>query len=160
MKAKVLPLLSLLMFAGAVSAQTTSTYSGVAGTISPGNAFVIDFSPQVCNPACSYPYQFSDDGRGFGGPDCYYGSCVQNFSNYPLSYALPDGTTAQFSNFAGTANFIVQSDVTVIGTASGTDSTGTPVSVSVNVQWTAVCRSGRGGGCTKKFLAGTLNVTK
>jgi hypothetical protein len=73
---------------------------------------------------------------------------------------LPDGTTANFTNFTGSANFTNQRDVTVQGTASGYDSTGALVTVSVNWAWAAYCRSGRGGGCTKKYLGGDLNVTK
>lgn len=100
----------------------------------------------------------SPNGMGSG---CYYGGCpAWQFSRYPLSYALPDGTTASFSNFSGTANFSNQSAVKVQGTASGYDSTGAFVTVSVNWAWAANCRSGRGGSCTKRYLGGDLKITK
>ena len=146
---KTLPLLVLLLSPGAF-AQTTSTYQSNSGTISSLNAVT----------------GYLALGGSFVSPDpmdsgCYYGSCPDwQFSNYPLSYALPDGTTASFSNFAGNANFTHLSDVTVSGTASGFDSTGAPVSVSVSWAWSAFCRSGRGGGCTKHYLGGDLTVTK
>ena len=70
------------------------------------------------------------------------------------------GTTASFNNFAGSANFTNQFDVKVQGTASGYDSTGAFVTVGVNWAWAAYCRSGRGGGCTKKYISGDLNVTR
>ena len=92
----------------------------------------------------------------FASPDsmggaCNYGECPGwQFSNYNFSYALPDGTTADFTNFSGTANFTNQSDVKVKGTASGNDSTGVPVQVTVDWAWSASCRSGRSGGVRKR----------
>ena len=119
---------------------TVSSLNAVTGHLQPGGSFV---SPDSM------------------GAECHYGECpAWQFSNYQLSYALPDGTTASFTNFSGTANFTVQSDVKVSGTASGDDSTGAPVQVSVSWAWGAVCRSGRDGGCTKQYLSGTLTVTK
>jgi hypothetical protein len=95
------------------------------------------------------------------GGACSYGECPDwQFSNYHFSYTLPDGTTADFTNFSGSADFTNQSDVKVKGTASGNDSTGVPVQVTVNWAWSASCRSGRGGGCTKTFISGTLTVAK
>lgn len=105
-------------------------------------------------------------GGSFASPDamgrgCSYGECPSwHFSEYHFSYQLPDGTTAEFTNFSGTANFADQSDVQVSGTASGGDSTGTPVQVNVSWAWAASCRSGRDGGCTKRYISGTLKVTK
>jgi hypothetical protein len=95
------------------------------------------------------------------GGACNYGECpAWQFANDHFSYALPDGTTADFTNFSGTADFTNQSDVKVKGTASGNDSAGTPVQVTVDWAWSASCRSGRGGGCTKTFISGTLTVVK
>ncbi|PYQ46079.1 MAG: hypothetical protein DMG99_00315 [Acidobacteria bacterium] len=102
----------------------------------------------------------------FASPDsmggaCNYGECpAWQFTNDHFSYTLPDGTTADFTNFSGTADFTNQSDVKVKGTASGNDSAGTPVQVTVDWAWSASCRSGRGGGCTKTFISGTLTVVK
>jgi hypothetical protein len=46
------------------------------------------------------------------GSGCYYGECPDwQFSGYHCSYELPDGTTADFKNFSGTADFTDQSDV-------------------------------------------------
>ena len=146
---KTLPLLVLLLSLG-VYAQTTTTYQSSAGTVSSTNAVTgyLQLGGSFVSP----------DSMGSG---CYYGSCPNwQFNNYPLSYVLPDGTTASFTNFSGSANFTVQSDVQVSGTASGTDSTGMPVQVSVSWSWGAFCRSGRGGGCRKGYISGELSVTK
>jgi len=95
------------------------------------------------------------------GSGCYYGGCpAWQFDNYHFSYALPDGTTADFTNFSGTADFTDQSDVKVKGTASGNDSTGAPVQVSVSWAWAASCRSGRDGGCRKQYISGALSIKK
>jgi hypothetical protein len=95
------------------------------------------------------------------GSGCYYGECPDwQFSGYHCSYVLPDGTTADFKNFSGTADFTDQSDVKVKGTASGNDSTGVPVHISVGWAWAASCKSGRDGGCRKTFISGTLTVAK
>jgi hypothetical protein len=95
------------------------------------------------------------------GSGCYYGECPDwQFSGYHCSYVLPDGTTADFKNFSGTADFTDQSDVKVKGTASGKDSTGVPVQISVAWAWAASCKSGRDGGCRKTFISGTLTVAK
>ena len=82
------------------------------------------------------------------------------FSNYRFSYQLPDGATADFANFNGTADFTDQTDVKVTGTASCKDSTGATVQVYVKWEWAASCKSGRDGGCRKTFLLGTLTVAK
>lgn len=146
---KTLPLLVLLLSLG-VYAQTTTTYQSSTGKVSSTNA------------ATGY----LDQGGSFVSPDsmgsgCYYGSCSNwQFNNYPLSFVLPDGTTASLTNFSGSANFSVQSDLKVSGTASGYDSTGNPVTVSVSWSWGAFCRSGRGGGCTKRYISGELTVTR
>jgi hypothetical protein len=146
---KTLPLLVLLLSLGAF-AQTTTTYQSNSGTVNSVNA--------VTGYLALGGSFVSPDSMGSG---CYYGGCPDwQFSNYTLSYSLPDGTTATFNNFMGSANFTSQTDVKVSGTASGLDSTGAPVSVSVSWAWGAYCRSGRGGGCSKHFLGGDLNVTK
>lgn len=146
---KTLPLMVLLLCVG-VFAQTTTTYQSSSGTVSSTNAVTGYLS---LGGSFVSPYSM--------GGGCYYGSCPSwTFTNYPLSYVLPDGTTASLTNFTGSANFTVQSDVRISGTASGHDSTGAPVSVSVSWAWGAYCRSGRGGGCTKHYLGGELSVTK
>jgi hypothetical protein len=122
------------------STGTVSSLNAVTGDLQPGGSFV------------------SPDPMGSG---CSYGACpAWQFRNYKFSYALPDGTTAEFTNFSGTANFTDQSNVQVRGTASGNDSTGAPVQVSVNWSWAAFCRSGRDGGCTKRYISGRLTVTR
>lgn len=144
-----LPLLFLLLSLASF-AQTSTTYQATYGSVTSTNAVTghLDLGGSFVSP----------DSMGSG---CYYGGCpVWQFSNYPLSYVLPDGTTASLTNFSGTANFTVQSDVRVSGTASGVDSTGAPVQVSVEWAWGAFCRSGRGGGCTKRYIGGSLTVTK
>lgn len=106
---KLLPLMFLLM--SLASAQTATTYQSSSGTVSPGNAVTghLDLGGSFV----------SADGMGSG---CYYGGCPDwTFSGYTLSYVLPKGTTANFTN---------QKDVTVQGTASGHDSTGAFVTVS------------------------------
>jgi hypothetical protein len=146
---KTLPLLVLLLSVS-VYAQTTTTYQSNSGYVSSVNA--------VTGYLALGGSFVSPDSMGSG---CYYGGCPDwQFSNYTLSYSLPDGTTATLTNFTGSANFTSQTDVQVSGTASGTDSTGAPVSVSVSWAWSAFCRSGRGGGCTKHYLGGDLTVTK
>lgn len=145
---KVLPVMFLLM--SLASAQTTTRYQSSTGTVSPGNAVTgyLDLGGSFVSPY----------GMGSG---CYYGDCPDwTFSGYPLSYVLPNGTTSSVNNFTGTANFTNQKDVTVQGTASGYDSTGAFVTVSVNWAWAAYCRSGRGRGCGKKYLGGDLKITK
>jgi hypothetical protein len=115
-------------------------------------------------PANGTPFTINKGGfkspNGMGG-GCYFGGCpAWPFANYPFSYALPNGTTASFTNFTGTANFTNQFDVIVQGTASGVDSTGASVSVVIEFEWGAFCRSGRGGGCTKTFHTGTVTITE
>jgi hypothetical protein len=119
---------------------TVSSLNAVTGNLELGGSFV------------------SPDSMGSG---CYYGGCpAWQFSNYHFSYALADGTQANFTNFSGSADFTHQMDVKVSGAASGNDSTGAAVQVSVNWDWSAVCRSGRGGGCTKRYISGALTVAK
>lgn len=144
-----LPLLILLL-SGICFAQTTTTYESSMGKVTPGNAVT-----GYLDPGGSF---VSPWGMGSG---CYYGGCPDwTFYNYPFSYVLADGTTANFTNFSGSANFTNQFDIKVEGTASGYDSTGRPVSITVHWDWEAKCRSGRGGGCTKIFLDGTLSIVK
>jgi hypothetical protein len=129
---------------------STVTYQSNSGTVSSLNAVTgyLELGGNFVSPNSM-------------GSGCNYGGCPDwQFSSYPFSYVLPDGTTADFTNFSGTANFTDQSDVRVSGTAAGNDSTGTPVQVSVNWAWAASCKSGRDGGCTKKYISGTLTVTK
>ena len=146
---KTLPRLVLLLSLGAF-AQTTTTHQSNSGTVSSVNAATgyLALGGSLVSP----------DAMGSG---CYHGGCPDwQFSNYTLSYVLPEGTTAKFTNFTGSANFTAPSDVRVRGTASGVDSTGAPVQVSVSWAWSAFCRAGRGGGCTKHYLGGDLTVTK
>lgn len=161
----ILPVLFLPLFLGACGqnppsrqsdsgtthqANSGMTYQSNSGTVSSLNAVTADL--QLGGSFVSA------DSMGSG---CNYGGCpAWPFSNYQLSYVLPDGTTADFTNFNGSANFTDQSDVRVSGTASGNDSTGAPVQVSVNWAWAASCRSGRDGGCRKQYISGTLTVTK
>jgi hypothetical protein len=142
--------LMLLLLSAASFAQTTTTYQASHGTVSPGNRVtaLLDLGGSF------------DTIYGFGGPDCYYGTCDMAFYNHPFTYTLPDGSQASFSNLQGTADFRLQSDVKIDGAASGTDSTGAAVNITVHIDFAARCRSGRGGGCTKVFLDGTLQVTK
>src|SRR5437588_2046058 len=134
-------LASLSTFAQAIypaSSGAVTSVNAVTGHLDAGGAFV------------------SASGMGWG---CYFGQCpAWQFRGYPFSYILPDGTTASFSNFAGTANFSAQSDVKVDGTASGIDSSGVAVNVTVHWEFGAFCRSGRGGGSRKTFLTGTLAI--
>jgi hypothetical protein len=167
------PMLLLLLFLGACG-QSPKSYQPNSATTNPPNSTTSNPS----NPGASYQ---SDSGKvsslnavtgylqlggSFVSPDamgsgCYYGGCpAWAFTSYPLSYELPDGTTAQFTNFSGTADFTDQSNVQVSGTASGNDSTGAAVQVSVKWAWAAFCKSGRDGGCRKQYISGTLTVTK
>jgi hypothetical protein len=146
---KSLPLL-LLLLSSAMLAQTTSEYQASKGTVSPGNEV---------RAALDLGGSF-DTVYGFGGPNCYYGTCDMPFSGHPFNYVLPDDTAATFTDFTGTADFRNQKDVVIQGTATGIDSAGSPVSISVHIDFTVTCRAGRGGGCTKKFLDGTLTVTE
>jgi hypothetical protein len=146
---KSLSLLFLLL-STAMFGQTTTDYQASKGTVSPGNQVkaTLDLGGSF------------DTVYGFGGPNCYYGTCVISFSGHPFNYVLPDGTAATFTDFTGTADFRSQKDIKIQGTASGIDSAGSAVSISVNIDFTAFCRAGRGGGCRKTFLDGTLTVTK
>jgi len=129
---------------------STTTYQSNSGKVSSLNAVTA-----ALQPAGSFA---SPDSMGGA---CNYGECpAWQFANDHFSYALPDGTTADFTNFSGTADFTNQSGVKVKGTASGNDSGGTPVQVTVDWAWSASCRSGRGGGCTKTFISGSLTVVK
>jgi hypothetical protein len=146
-----LSLLSLLLLPASFAvAQTTTTYQASHGTVSPGNRVtaLLDLGGSF------------DTVYGFGGPDCYFGTCDMPYYNHPFTYTLPDGSQASFNNLQGMADFRVQSDVKIDGTASGIDTTGAAVSITVHIDFAARCRSGRGGGCTKVFLDGTLEVTK
>ena len=119
---------------------TVSSLNAVSGNLQPAGSFI------------------SPDAMGSG---CYYGGCpAWQFDNYHFSYELPDGTTADFTNFSGTADFTDQSNVKVKATASGNDSTGTPVQVAVSWAWAAFCRSGRDGGCRKQYISGALSIKK
>lgn len=129
---------------------SSTTYQSNSGTVSSLNAVTADL--QLGGSFVS------PESMGSG---CYYGGCPDwQFSNYHFSYQLPDGTTADFTNFSGTANFSDQSDVKVTGTASCNDATGTSVQVNVSWAWAASCPSGRDGGCRKQFISGTLTVKK
>jgi hypothetical protein len=151
------PVLVLLLFLGACGqsaashrADSGTTYQSNSGTVSSLNAVTGDLQP-----GGSF---VSPDSMGSG---CYYGGCpAWQFSNFHLSYTLPNGTNANFTNFSGTANFTDQLNVQTSGTASGNDSTGAAVQVNVSWAWKAVCRSGRDGGCTKQYTSGTLVVAK
>jgi hypothetical protein len=129
---------------------SSTTYHSNSGTVSSLNAVTADLQL----------------GGTFDSPDpmgsgCYYGGCPDwQFSNYHFSYQLPDGATADFTNFSGTADFTDQSDVKVTGTASCNNSAGAAVQMKVKWEWAASCRSGRDGGCRKTFLSGTLTVAK
>jgi|SRR5579864_835158 len=147
---KVLPLMFLLMLASFAVAQTTTTYQASHGTVSPGNRVTA-----LLDLGGSFDTVF-----GFGGPNCYYGTCDMQYFNHPFTYTLPDGSQATFSNLQGTADFRSQNDVKIDGSASGTDSTGAAVMVTVHIDFAARCRSGRGGGCTKTYIGGDLKVTK
>jgi len=151
MRKIALPLLTLsLLLSTAMFAQTTTTYQASHGTVSTGNEVkaTLDLGGSF------------DTVYGFGGTTCYYGTCDVSFSGHPFNYVLPDGTAATLTNLAGTADFRLQSDVKIDGTASGFDSAGVFVTITVHIDFAARCRSGRGGGCTKVFLDGTLEVTK
>jgi hypothetical protein len=108
---------------------------------------------------------FTIDKGGFKSPNgmgggCYFGGCpAWQFTNYPFSYTLPDGTTASFTNFTGTADFTHQYDVKIQGTASGVDSTGSAVSAAIQWDFKAVA-VGRGSCCQKTLLVGTVTITK
>jgi hypothetical protein len=141
-------LLTLLLSASAFC-QTTVEYQASKGTVSPGNQVSASLD---LGGSFNTVY-------GFGGPNCYYGTCVITFSGHPFNYTLPNGTAATFTDFTGTADFRIQKDVKIQGTATGIDSAGSSVSISVNIDFTAFCRAGRGGGCRKTFLDGTLTVT-
>ena len=149
MKTLVLPLLTMFLPSFRVlTASAQTTYYAHSGTLTSYNVVTgyFDNSGSFVSPS----------GMGAG---CYYGQCpAWQFSNYPLSYVLPDGTTASFHNFSGTANFTNQFDMKVQGTASGTDDKGLFVNVTVSWDWSAFCHAGRGGGCTKKFLGGQLTI--
>ena len=89
---------------------------------------------------------------------CYFpGPC--DFSASTLSYVLVDGTYAVFQNFSGTFHSVGSSVYEIDGTASGTNSIGATVSVVVRYQFRAWCRSGRGGGCYKKYISGSMTVS-
>lgn len=88
---------------------------------------------------------------------CYFpGPC--DFTGSTFSYVPADGTSAVFQNFSGTFHSVSSSVYEIDGTASGTDSTGATVSVVVVYQFRAWCRAGRGGGCYKKYLSGSMTV--
>ena len=149
MRKIALPLLFLALAVSA-SAQSTTTYDANTGSVTSVNA--------VTGYLVGGGAFHSPDSMGSG---CYYGGCpAWQFSNYPLSYILPDGTTASFTNFTGAANFTNEFDIEVQGTASGRDSAGHSVAVDINWSFAARCRSGRGGGCWKTFTSGTLSVTE
>src|SRR5215469_16544790 len=153
----ILPVLVLLLFLGACGQPAAThrsdsgiTYQSSSGTVSSLNAVTgnLQLGGSFVSP----------DSMGSG---CYYGGCpAWQFSSFHLSYTLPNGTNANFTNFSGTANFTDQSNVQTSGTASGNDSTGAAVQVNVSWAWKAVCRSGRDGGCTKQYISGTLVVAK
>ena len=130
--------------------KSDTSYQSNSGTVSSLNAVTANLEP----------------GGSFASPDamgsgCYYGGCpAWQFSNLHFSYQLPDGTQANFTNFSGSADFTDQMDVKVSGVASGNDSKGAAVQVTVNWAWSASCRSGRGGGCKKTYLSGTLTVAR
>ena len=82
---------------------STTTYQSNSGKVTSLNAVTAALQP----------------GGSFASPDsmggaCNYGECpAWQFTNDHFSYALPDGTTADFTNFSGTADFTNQSDVKV-----------------------------------------------
>ena len=144
---KFLPLLILMLSLGAY-AQTTTTYQSFSGTVSSTNAVTghLERGGSFVSP----------DSMGNG---CHYGACPDwQFSNYAFSYVLGDGTTAHLTNFSGSADFTTKSEVRIVGTASGYDSTGGPVFIRVAWAWGALCRTG--GSCTKHCIAGDLTINR
>ena len=148
------------------SAQTTRAYFANSGYVSPANAV------KAYPLTATLPDGSTVSGGDFNSPNgmggqCYWGGCPNwPFYNYPLSYVLPsDGSTAQFTNFTGTADFsgthcsLYRQCAFVKGTASGMDSLDRRVSVAVSWEFDALCRAGRGGGCTKKLVQAEMDVT-
>jgi hypothetical protein len=109
---------------------------------------------------------FTDGGRAGEYPKFPYGCSIYQpciFNASQLVYTLSDGTTASLTNFAGTRTYIPGGAYLtwhVGGTASGLDSTGTPVAVTVSWTYTLHSRSGRGGGNFYKYTSGSMEVVK
>ncbi len=75
-------------------------------------------------------------------------------------YNMPHHPAAILTTFTGRLQPHGNNVYTVTGAALGFDSAGDKVHVS-NVQFTftAFCRSGRGGGCTKTYNSGSMTFT-
>jgi hypothetical protein len=148
------------------SAQTTQPYFANSGSVSSFNT--VKGYPLTANLPGGSTVSGGDFNSPYGmGGQCYWGGCPNwPFYNYPLSYVLPmDNSTASFTNFTGTADFssthcsVSPQCIFAKGTAGGVDSLGRSVSVSISWEVAAYCRSGRGGGCTKKLVQAEMDVT-
>jgi hypothetical protein len=154
MRAAVTLVAALLNLAAPVSAlaQTTTTYQAPTGSVSPALLIIMHLSDGgsvTLNPVV--------------GPNCYLGMTCGFPAGYvgtDMSYTLSDGSTANLSNFNGTFFPLGNGNYGLSGQASGTDSLGRNVIVdSVQVSMHITCRSGRGGGCSKVYTGGTLEIT-
>jgi hypothetical protein len=106
--------------------------------------------------------QFEGGGSAVAAPNlagCYFTGYSCSFIYGTVSFLLPDGRSAKLSGFHGTMRYDGGSVYTVDGSASGTDSNGNSVTVS-DIQFTFYvrCLSGRGGGCTKTYLTGSMTI--
>ena len=120
-----------------------TAYTASRGYVSSTNTATLDFDAG----GSAAVYVNLSSACNYGQPCTFIGREVQ--------YTLPDATTATLTNLTGTFD----GSGTIAGTASGVDSKGHIVSVAVTFSFAVVCRSGRGGGCTKTFVGGSLTVT-
>ncbi len=150
--ALALPLMLLLMAATMPQCPITTTiYNAPTGSVSSTLYTTMDLAGGgvvTLNPVV--------------GPYCYYAMTCHFPAGYVgtyMSYVLPDGSSADLTNFNGTFA-PAGSSYAITGQASGLDSTGRPVTVdNVQVTMTVSCRSGRGGGCTKVYSGGSFTLT-
>src|SRR5215469_12564997 len=147
----LLPLLLLMAVSVPQCPVTTITYTASTGSVSStlyttmflNGGGIVELYPVV-------------------GPNCYYGMTCHFPAGYAgtyMSYVLPYGSSATLTNFNG-AFAPAGGSYKIQGQASGIDNEGRYVTVdNVQVTMHISCRSGRGGGCSKRYVGGTLTLT-
>jgi hypothetical protein len=132
-------ILAAFLAALSLPAYAAATYDAPTGSQSPLSLavtmYLADGGPAVYNPHVT----------------CGYYGCTQGMPTFSLM--LPDGTT-----FNGTASETgtVTDCHTMHYDGTATDSSGAVISFEYGIY--TFCRSGRGGGCTRRYLGGWVTV--
>jgi len=138
----------MLLFTAFLWAQTANTYSAPTGSVNPQTIGSLYFDGGGSAIAAA----------GLSG--CYFTNYDCGFATGKVSYALVDGSSATLPGFAGVMHALGNGIYRVEGSASGTDNSGHNVRANdVQFTFSVFCRSGRGGGCNRKYIDGSMTLT-